>query len=239
MFRYYSKSQTRKLDVGHPICYTENVELYHVCNRGVEKRTVFLDDSDRLRFIHDLFAFNDIDSAANYLQPGRHTEHSRDFLVHLHAYVLMTNHYHLLVSEAVESGISLFIKKLNGGYAKYFNERYRRSGSLWQGKYRRIHVNRDAHFLYIPHYIHLNPLDLTHPEWRSGKVKNVSGAISALQKYRWSSHLDYTGYKNFPSVISMNLLRDVFGSPERYVKELRSVIASPSAASASHIIEIR
>lgn len=206
-------------------------------NRGVEKRTVFLDDTDRLRFIHDLFAFNDIDSVLNYTQPGRMTGYSRDVLVYIHAYCLMPNHYHLLLSPAVLNGIPLFIKKLNGGYAKYFNERYQRTGSLWQGKYKRIPILRDAHLLYIPHYIHLNPLDLSHPEWRRGGVKNVSSALAALHKYRWSSHLDYAGKKNFPSVIHTDLLHDMVGSPKQYLRELGHVLGSPDASEPSNLIE--
>ena len=215
------------------------MELWHVLNRGVEKRTTFLDDSDRLRFIHDLYAFNDTDSVPNYAQPGRHTDHARDPLVYIHAYCLMPNHYHLLLSPRVENGISLFLKKLNGGYAKYFNERYRRVGSLWQGKYRRIHVHHDAHFMYIPYYIHLNPLDLSHPEWRDGSVRNTGRALATLQKYRWSSHLDYIGKRNFPSVLHSEFLIDILGSRDRYEKELRNIVTSREKSARSGIIEIR
>jgi len=150
----------------------------------------------------------------------------------------MPNHYHLLLSPAVDNGIPLFIKKLNGGYAKYFNEKYQRTGSLWQGKYKRILIKRDAHLLYIPHYIHLNPLDLSHPEWRRGAVRSISSALAALQKYRWSSHLDYAGKRNFPSVLFKELLRDVLGSPERYKREMCDVLTSAEKMSASKDIEI-
>ena len=214
------------------------MEILHVCNRGVDKRTVFLDDSDKLRFIHDMFAFNDSDPTANYAQPGRHNEHSRDCLVSIHAYCLMPNHYHLLLSALVDDGVSLFMKKLNGGYSKYFNERYARTGALWQGRYRRTYVERDAHMLYIPYYIHLNPLDLTHPEWRTGSVRKADQALAALKAYRWSSHLDYSGIKNFPSLLDRSFLAHELGTPLRYERELRSIINSPTQAANSTIIEL-
>ena len=72
----------------------------------------------------------------------------------------MGNHYHLLLSERREGGISDFMRKVNVGYAKFFNEKYKRTGTLFQGRTKKVLVDSDAHFLHILHYIHLNPLDL-------------------------------------------------------------------------------
>ena len=130
----------------------------------------------------------------------------------------MPNHYHLLVTPLVENGVSLFMKKLNGGYAKYFNEKYERSGALFQGKYKSVPIDTDAHFLYIPYYIHFNPLDIEMYEWRDRGVKNFKEAEKYLQKYRWSSHLDYLGTKNFPSVTQRDALLDFFKGEEEYAK---------------------
>ena len=213
------------------------MEVFHVLNRGVDKRIIVVDDKDRLRFLHDLYAFNDTDATPNYILPGRHTEHPRSVLVHIHAFCLMPNHYHLLLSPAIENGIPLFMQKLNMGYTKYFNERHARSGSLWQGKYKLVHIERDAHMLYIPYYIHLNPLDMTHPAWREGEVKNQKAALATLTSYRWSSHLDYCGVRNFPSIIFKDLLKDMFGSEKKYLEELRHIISSPVIAEQSATVE--
>ena len=121
----------------------------------------------------------------------------RILLVHIHAFCLMPNHYHLLVSPLAHDGVPLFMKKLNGGYAKYFNERYERSGALFQGKYKSVPIDSDRHFSWIPYYIHFNPLDLTLPEWRERGIKNPKMAAEHLNTYRWSSHLDYMGKKTF------------------------------------------
>ncbi|MEK7107209.1 MAG: transposase [Patescibacteria group bacterium] len=216
------------------------MELFHLLNRGVDKRKIVMDDSDRARFIHDLFAFNDSNIVLHVSQSARKLEilpSPRDLLVHIHAFCLMDNHYHLLVSEAQENGISLFMQKLNMGYTKYFNERYDRTGTLWQGKYKRIQIERDAHYMYIPFYIHLNPLDYVNPEWRLGNVKNVKECLRALRSYRWSSHLDYLGVKNFPSVIHRDLIADMLGTPKHYEQEIAELITDETLARESDLLE--
>ena len=215
------------------------MELYHLLNRGVDKRKIVLDDHDRVRFVHDLFAFNSTASSLNFEQPERQLEQHRahERLVDIHAFCLMGNHYHLLVSEVIERGISLFMQKLNMGYSKYFNERHGRTGALWQGRFKKIRISRDAHFLYIPYYIHLNPLDLAMPEWRDGKVKNASRALNFLRAYRWSSHLDYIGEKNFPSITRRDFLSDIFQTRKMYEKEIANIICTSSLAGSSVLIE--
>jgi len=104
--------------------------------------------------------------------------------------------------------MSLFLRKLNVGYAKYFNEKHKRSGYLFQGRTKKVLIEHDAQFNYILPYIHLNPLDyLKGAEgWRirsKGKgIKSVKAALHYLENYRWSSYLDYCGKKNFPSILT-------------------------------------
>jgi len=73
----------------------------------------------------------------------------------------------------------------------------------------------------LPYYIHLNPLDIEFPEWRSRKLKDYNKAIEFLNNYRWSSHLDYCGKKNFPSVTNREFLLDVFGGTEKYAESIK------------------
>ena len=207
------------------------MEIYHILNRGVDKRVIFLDNQDRARFIHDLYEFNDIENVTNTYRDfkmcdvGRHTlgikGREKKRLVDIYLFCIMDNHYHLLLSPLVENGVSLFVKKLNGGYAKYFNEKYERSGALFQGKYKKVIVKSNAHFMYLPYYIHFNPLDMDTPEWREKKIKNISKAINFLDTYRWSSHLDYCGKKNFSSVIQKDFLLSVFGGERNYEKNIK------------------
>lgn len=218
------------------------MEIYHLLNRGVDKRQIFLDDRDRVRFVHDLYEFNDTSSMANTRRrvPSDSLETNtpdlrgrtsgRKLLVDIHGWCAMGNHYHLLVSERAEGGISKFLMKLNVGYAKYFNERYGRTGTLFQGRTKKIHVDSDAYFLHILHYIHLNPLDLLEDSksWRTQKIRSSREALAHLDAYRWSSYLDYCGKKNFPSVITKELFGGVFKNyPRTIASYLKDIELAP------------
>ena len=219
------------MDTACPYLYNGAVELFHLLNRGVEKRAVALDETDYVRFIHDLYAFNDKKPVdPNHRFKEFESAQERKPLVAIHAYCVMPDHYHLLVSEIEEAGISIFMRKLNMGYAKYFNEKYNRSGVLWQGTFRKVTIQRDAHFLYIPFYIHLNALDMAMPEWRDGNVKSVDKALKYLSEYRWSSYLDYIGDKNFPSLLDRELLSDVLGSAKQQKQTIADIISNPELA---------
>ena len=207
--------------------------IYHVLNRGVDKRKIFLDDQDYLRFIHDLFEFNDVDPVNNVFyrfhpqnkavgQPYfRGNQKRRELIVDILAFVLMPNHYHLLVRPRIEKGIPLFMKKLGGGYVQYFNQKHNRKGTLFESGYKSIRITNEAHFIHLPYYIHLNPLDLYMPEWRERKITSTRKAMKFLEEYRWSSFPDYIGKKNFPSVTSRNFLLKFFGGPQQYQKDTR------------------
>ncbi len=203
------------------------MELYHALNRGVEKRSLFMDEKDRIRFVHDLWEFNDVKPAPEFIRYRDFVNpdigRMRTLIVDIHGWCIMQNHYHLLLSERVEGGLALFLRKLNVGYANYFNERYKRVGTLFQGRTKKIHIDSDAYFLHILHYIHLNPLDFLKgaESWRGLEVVNAKDALRHLQEYRWSSYLDYCGKKNFPSVITKDLFGDVF---RNYQKTIQSYL---------------
>ncbi|MDD2657770.1 MAG: transposase [Candidatus Pacebacteria bacterium] len=214
------------------------MDFYHLINRGVDKREVFSEDGDYLRFIHDMYVFNDAQNAPNSTIKARVATRKRDLLVRIHAFSLMPNHYHILASPAQGGGLSLFMRKLNMGYAKYFNEKYDRTGVLWQGTFKKILIQRDAHFKYIPYYIHLNPLDLTHPQWRSGNLYNPESALDSLRKYRWSSYLDYNGVRNFPSLLYMSELHPLLDSRKSQDEEIISIVSDPESSQASSVLEL-
>jgi putative transposase len=208
------------------------MELFHVLNRGVDGRDIFMNDCERIRFIHNLYEFNDTKPANN--NSGYHFKsrdivspyiaRKREKLVDIHGWVLMKNHYHLLLSECVDDGITTFIRKLNIGYAKYFNEQHKRTGTLFQGRTKKILIESDAHFLYILQYIHLNPLDYLKGSetWRvrsNIKISNLAHVLAYLESYRWSSYLDYAGKKNFPSILTTTLFKDKLHDPQTELKK--------------------
>lgn len=191
-----------------------------------------MDDKDYYRFIHDLFEFNDQQRVQSNFRRFNAKSHAvgvraikrreRKLLVKIHAFCLMPNHYHLLLSPMIESGVAMFMQKLNGGYVQYFNQRHERAGTLFERKYKSVLVDNQAHFLHLPYYIHLNPLDMVAPEWRERKINDLSKALDYLDGYKWSSHLDYSGKQNFPSVTQRDFLLEVFGGTKGYEKLLKS-----------------
>ena len=223
------------------------MELVHTLNRGVDKRIIFLDDQDRFRFIHNLFEFNN-QKGINNLYYRFHKAKSKDFVSHyiereprkllvdIHAFCLMPNHYHLLLSSRVENGISKFMTKLNIGYAKYFNEKYQRSGALFEGRYKSVLIKDESHFIHIPYYIHCNPLDLKYPQWRERELKASQSALNFLDNYRWSRHMDYTGQHNFPSVTNRKLLLKFFGGQEEYGRSLKEWLKSMEVESMKDLL---
>lgn len=213
------------------IKFTEG-EIYHIYNRGVEKRNIFSGEEDYFRFIHDLFEFNDEEPAANLYykkslfqkqsyeaKPRKIERKPRKLLVEILVFCLMPNHFHLLLKQRREGGIVEFMHKLGTGYTMSFNQKYKRTGSLFQGTYKAVLVEKDSHFIHLPYYIHLNPLDLKFPEWRNKEIKNYKEAMKFLENYRWSSFPDYIGKKNFPSVTQREFLNEFFEGPEQYKKD--------------------
>lgn len=201
-----------------------NSELryHHIFNRGVEKRDIFLDDTDKVRFIHDLYEFNDTSPAPRFSKnlSGEDIHSKRDKLVSIACFSLMPNHHHLLLGETEEQKRALFVKKLHGGYARAFNEKHKRSGYLFQGRYKKVLIKSEQQLLQIVCYIHANPLDLWRAGWKETKLtpEGLTEAFYFLEKYRWSSHLDYLGKKNFPSVIDKVFLERVFTEYGGYEK---------------------
>lgn len=206
------------------------MEIFHVFNRGVEKRDIFLDEEDYYRFIHDLFEFNNqnysinnyrkfknnINLSNNFIDKSNKEQEPRKLLVKILVFCLMKNHYHLLIGVDNVKNLSVFMQKLNIGYAMYFNEKYNRNGTLFQGKYKKILVTNHPYFLYLIYYIHLNPLDYLMPDWREKKIKDYKEAFNFLKNYKWSSHLDYLGIKNFPSVTQRDFLLKFFDNEKKY-----------------------
>lgn len=209
-------------------------KIYHILNRGVDKRVIFPEESDYVRFIHDLFEFNDFNQISNnsyhYNKKSKYIvtrlryinkkqeEVKREPLVKILAFCLMKNHYHLMIIPKSKESLSLFMKRLNQGYSRHFNEKYDRSGTLFEGRYKAVLIEKEEHFIHLPYYIHMNPLDYYMPGWRKREVLNPAKAIEFLEKYRWSSFPDYVGIKNFPSVTQREFLGEFFNSPAAYRK---------------------
>lgn len=176
-------------------------EYYHLYNRGTDKRKTFLDKADHERFVSLLFLCNSGIPLHRSDHQGIAIEKifaiSRETtLVDIGAYCLMQNHFHLLVHEQTEGGISLFMHKLATAYTLYFNKRHERRGSLFEGTFRAEHASRDEYLKYLFAYIHLNPIGIIEKEWKEHRIGDRDKAEEFLKTYQYSSYFDYADSKN-------------------------------------------
>jgi Transposase and inactivated derivatives len=132
-------------------------EYYHVYNRGVDKRIVFQDSLDIGRFLQGIQEFNTIEPIGSIFENSFSKDKSiDDKLVEIVCYCLNPNHFHLLLKQVSENGISEFMKRLSGGYTLYFNNRNKRTGALFQGKFKSSHIDSNTYLLHVSAYINLN-----------------------------------------------------------------------------------
>ncbi len=178
--------------------FAEN-EYYHVYSRGVEKRKIFLNTKDYSRFISLLYIMNQNSSFRmdNFLRDNKNNltnifkEKRQKTLVSILGYCLMPNHFHLILYEHTEGGISKFMGKLLTAYSMYFNTRYERSGPLLTRPFRSEHISKESQFMYIFSYVHLNPLSIIYKTWKEEGAKNKKEAEDYLKNYKYSSYIDF------------------------------------------------
>ncbi len=200
--------------------------FYHIYNRGVDKRKIFLDKKDYHRFVYNLYEFNDDGKVTNQkrrlscneLSYIRKKGKSREILVEILCYCLMPNHFHLVLKQLKPNGISKFMHKLGTGYTLYFNQKHKRSGRLFQNSFRGILIEDDKYFLHLSRYIHLNPIKLIFSKWEEKGVKSWKKANEFLQRYKWSSYLDYTDMPNTPFILKKDFLQGYFKDSMDYKK---------------------
>src|SRR3989338_5705420 len=153
-------------------------EFYHVYNRGNSKQVIFHDKQDYNRFLALLYAVNTKQNIAMRLVFEDMYKFDRgERLVSLGAHCLMSNHFHLLLTEVDEGGISKFMQKLTTAYSMYYNKKYARTGGLFEGKFKSEHAGKDRYLKYIFSYIHLNPLKIINKNWKTDGLKNKQKAL--------------------------------------------------------------
>ncbi len=159
--------------------------IYHIYNRGVDKRDVFFDKHDMERFFLSITEFNSLEPIGSIYQNSflkkDQLRRPTSKLVEIIAYCLNPNHYHLILQQLVKNGISEFMKRLGGGYTKYINEKHKRSGVLFQGKFKSIHVNSDNYLTHLSAYINLN--------FRVHNLDQLRRPTSKLCKSSWEEYV--------------------------------------------------
>ncbi|MCR4312303.1 MAG: transposase [Candidatus Uhrbacteria bacterium] len=166
-----------------------NFEYYHIFSRGVDKRPIFIDDQDRERFIRGLDVINDSNRPRNL--EFRKDSASPDPYLEIAAFCLMSNHFHLLVRQRKDNGVSSFFHRFLNSYARYFNLKHGRTGKLFDGRFKVVHIANDKQLAAVQRYIHLNPTEIIEPAWKDGLCRDVARAWEFIKTYRWSSLIYY------------------------------------------------
>lgn len=164
-------------------------EFYHLYNRGTEKRKIFMDKKDYRKFINLMYLCNTTRSIE--LRKIGENFDRQELLVNIGAYCLMPNHFHLLITEKSENGISKYMLKLMTAYSMYFNKKYKRTGKLYEGVFKSTHANNDNYFKYLYSYIHLNPAKLVDRNWKERKGRNSPQLLQFILNYPYSSIKEY------------------------------------------------
>ena len=151
--------------------------VYHVTSRGNERKAIFRDDEDREKFLSLL------------------SETPKRFGVLIHGYVLMGNHYHLLL-ETSRPNLQWMMQYLNTAYTVYFNRKHHRAGHLLQGRYKASLIDKDSYLLSVSRYVHLNPVR--------------AGMVNWPEEYRWSSYREYIGRNKHSAWLSRSWVFEQF-----------------------------
>ena len=214
-----------------------NDEIYHIVTRRISDKPLFIDTDDYYRGIFSIYEFNNVKPVE--IQKRRRARvfekkklaqsdgdrvsatDKREKLVEILAFTLMPNHLHLLIRQLKNDGITKLMNKFGAGYPAYFRQKHKiqEKGYFFQGRFVSVHIKSDNQLLTVFTYIHANPLSLTEPGWKKGKVKNLRKAIEFLENYKWSSYQDYLGKKNFSSVTDRNFLLETAGGRKK-VREI-------------------
>jgi len=210
-------------------------EYYHICNRAVNKQTIFHDTRDYFRFLFLILYFQ---SPMVFQQLGRLV---KDFVlsraldikgevvkkrkIELVAFCIMPNHFHLIVKELEEAGIATHMQRVLTAYSKYYNTKYEKSGHVFQGPYRAIHISDDPQLKYLSAYIHRNPRELV-------------GWLNKVDKYQWSSYQDYIGENRWGDLLVPDIVLGQFKNKERYHEFVKMSTAKLLEEELEHLADL-
>ncbi len=191
-------------------------EVYHIYNRGVDKRVVFGDKKDYLRFYQSLHLFNSKDPVINFdfARARFKNNQTLEKLVEFHAYSLLPNHFHLILKQCSDGGVGEFMRRLSLGYTSYFNQRNDRSGSLFQGTFKRVHVATQEQYQYLFAYVNEN-----HFVHNLDMVREICHSSSLhYQKLATSKLIDSSLTDQYPFEANIDLARSIYSRrQEKYI----------------------
>ena len=190
-------------------------EYYHIFNRAVNKQVIFHDTSDYFRFLFLTLYFQ---SPIIFQQLGRKVkefvqsraldnveedEIIKKRRVELVVFCIMPNHFHLIVKELDEGGIAAYMQRVLTSYSKYYNTKYQKSGHVFQGPYRAVHIADDRQLLHLSAYIHRNP-------------REISKWFKKEDQYIWSSYQDFIDENRWGDLIMPDIVIGQFKDKAEY-----------------------
>lgn len=198
----------------------KNGEYYHVYNRGTDKRDIFSGEFDYFRFFRSLKEFNQVEPVVSLYIKDQLEKAGKavvagplqdEKLVDIIAFNLLPNHFHLILKQLQEGGVSEFMKRVGGGYTRYFNHRHKRNGVLFQGKFKVAHIDSNEKLIYLSAYVNGN--HIVHG------IKN-GGKFSSLSEYKRGKKI----LCNIKPILSQfNFTEDYLKYVDNTVKEIKEV----------------
>ncbi|MBL7150787.1 transposase [Candidatus Microgenomates bacterium] len=192
-------------------------QIYHVLNRGISSQPIFLTKKDYQRMMETILYYQRQGLSLSYthflrlsakqkIEISERLRGKEKFLVEIIALCLMPNHFHLLLKQIQENGISTFMSNLTNSYTRYFNIKNERIGPLFQGKFKAVIIETDEQLIHVSRYIHLNPHS-------SFVIKNLQG----LENYLYSSLPEYLGQSK-TNFFQKEIVLDQFENLKSYKK---------------------
>ena len=200
-------------------------EYYHIINRGVNKQIIFSNKYEYWRFIFLVLLFQSPISFKNlnrlvkdFVQHSvLHNDIDKEKItkykyVELVSFCLMPNHFHLIVKEVEEGGIAKYMQRILNSYTKYINKKHDKSGHLFQGPYKAVHIKDDKQLKYLSTYIHKNPMEIV-------------GWKNRLEQYPWSSYQDFVNENRWGNLLETDIVSGEFKNKKEYLDFVKSSTA--------------
>lgn len=192
-------------------------EYYHIYNRGNSKQNIFHEEKDYAYFVDLLLHLNTERRIA--MREIRGPADKEEMIISIGAFCLMPNHFHILIKQEKDSGITKFMQKVSTAYVMYYNKKYKRTGSLFEGKFKSKYAGEDRYLKYLFSYIHLNPLKLIDNNWKLN-IKSLPNKVEFLGAYKYSSFIEY--YTNMFNIVNKPAFPQYFETKEIFMKEICS-----------------
>lgn len=216
-----------------------NSRFYHVIIRGFNKKPIFLNERDCLRFLISALFINKVPpnldmnlSRLDNSQIIKILNGEKDFfpelikkpkpLIKVSSFSLLKNHAHFLIKQISDGGVQKFAHRLQTSFGKFFNIKYKNRGPVFENNFRAVPIMDDRQFRYVVGYIPLNALDTAGIGWRRVSLKESWTKVKrVLDAYPWSSYHYFMGRGNFSALIEGDLAKKLFSTPRQFEKHLK------------------